>query len=83
MLGYCFRHIKHLRCHFSEDLLSLRWGGISTAIMEGSIVVFLCPRSFEGISFVGQWLVNQLIKDMDRSRKVAVFCFILEPQSEQ
>ena len=33
---------------------------------------FLCPRSFEGISFVGQRLVDQLIKDMDRSRKVAV-----------
>lgn len=33
---------------------------------------FLCPRSFESISFVGQRLVYQLIKDMDRSRKVAV-----------
>ena len=33
---------------------------------------FLCPRSFEGISFIGQWLVYQLVKDVDRSRKVAV-----------
>ena len=33
---------------------------------------FLCPRSFEGISFIGQRLVNQLVKNVDRSRKIAV-----------